>query len=57
MQGGGGFNFIHFLQFEKGSNMDKCVKMSLFLAWPVGYSDYDVFSESDKGSLVYRYKK
>ncbi len=23
----------------------------------VGYSDYDVFLESDKGSLVYRYKK
>jgi len=33
------------------------VKMSLFLAYPVGYSDYDVFLESDKGSLVYRYKK
>jgi hypothetical protein len=25
--------------------------------WRVGYSDYDVFLESDKGSLVYRYKK
>jgi hypothetical protein len=23
----------------------------------IGYSDYDVFLESDKGSLVYRYKK
>ncbi len=25
--------------------------------YAVGYSDYDVFLESDKGSVVYRYKK
>jgi hypothetical protein len=24
---------------------------------PVGYSDHDIFLESDRGSLVYRYKK
>jgi hypothetical protein len=24
---------------------------------PVGYSDYDVFLKSDRGSQVYRYKK